>query len=410
MIFKKISIYLFIIGFSFMTSMLFADSKAQEDLEQELTAQAAVLMDFNTGRILFEKNGNQVIPPASMTKVMTLFLTYEALEEGRIHKEDLITIDEAGSSFSRPPFSSLMLLEEGQQVTVLDLMKGLAVASGNDAAYALAHILGPGKEAFVDKMNAKARELGLKNTRFVDPDGWSEFDAVSPLDFASLGRAYIQEYPEALVELHSLQFIVYPLPENLPDNVDFRIQVPRKKLNTNILLGKYEGLDGLKTGYIDESGFNFTGTAFRGGQRLIAVIMGIHSESYYQGIRRRADETELLLDYGFNEFYPQFPKAPELQNLRVWFSRDEYIQPQVSEGPAVMMRKDEMNSVYSQIHINDDLKAPISAGTGIGRVDYYLEGTFLGSSDVQISHDVEEGSIYQRVRDSLIRWWEKRSS
>ncbi|MDA3957952.1 D-alanyl-D-alanine carboxypeptidase family protein [Oceanispirochaeta sp.] len=407
--FRKLFQTLILIGFSVSAGTGLCAQSAVELLEQELTAPGIVLMDYNTGRILFERNGESVIPPASMTKVMTLFLTYEAIEKGQLKKEDLITIDEAGSSFSRPPFSSLMLLEEGQTVTVLDLMRGLAVSSGNDAAYALAHILGPGKEAFIDKMNGKARELGLKKTRFVDPDGWSEYNSVSPRDFAILSRSYIQKYPEALTELHSLLFMVYPLPGNMPEGIEFQIQVPRKKRNTNLLLERFEGVDGLKTGYIDESGFNFTATALREGQRLISVIMGIRTESYYQGIRRRAEETEVLLNFGFKEFIPQTLKAPEIPDVRVWFSRDQYIEPLVRESAAVMLGFDEKISVYSQIHLNENLRAPLAGDTIIGSVDYYLGETFLGSADILTSSDVPEGSFIQKLRDYILRWWEDRT-
>ncbi|MDC7240632.1 MAG: serine hydrolase, partial [Spirochaetales bacterium] len=216
-----------------LLAVIWSGLSAQE--APSFTAEAALLMDFDTGRVLFEKNGDRRIPPASMTKVMTLFLCYDALAEGELSRDRMITIDEAGSSFSRPPRSSIMGLEEGQVVSVLDIMKGLAVSSGNDAAYAIADLLG-GEDAFVDKMNAKADSLGLTVTRFVDPDGWSRYNMVTPEEFAKLARAYITTYPEALDELHSVPFMVYPLPENMPEGIDFRNQVPRKKENTNWLL------------------------------------------------------------------------------------------------------------------------------------------------------------------------------
>ncbi len=393
-----------LLSLSLLTAgFLFAQTEV-ETLNRNLTAGSAVLMDYQTGRILYERDGNRPIPPASMTKVMTLYLTYDAIRDGRLNKEDVITIDEAGSSFSRPPFSSLMLLEEGQRVSVLDLMKGVAVDSGNDAAYALAEILGPGKREFVNKMNAKARKLGLSSARFADPDGWSEFNIISPRDYAVLARSYIRDYPEALKELHSVPFMVYPLPGNLPEGVDFRIKVPRRKDNTNLLLGRYEGIDGLKTGYIDQSGFNFTGTASRDGRRLIAVLMGIRTESYYQGIRRRAEETEMLLDYGFSRYLPRELKAPSLPEVRVWYSREKSITPVLKNLPEVLLAEDETDSVYSMLHVDENMTAPLKEGTVVGRADYYLGGYLLGSSELCVPADIDKGNFLYILRDRIIQW------
>ncbi len=377
---------------------------ARESLDRALTAASYVLMDFDTGRILMERNPGEPIPPASMTKVMTLFLCYQALDEGLVNRDTMITIDEAGSSFSRPPFSSLMLLEEGQVVSFLDLMKGLAVSSGNDAAYALADLLGPGKKAFVDRMNAKVRELDLDNTVFVDPDGWSKYDRTTARDYARLARRYIQSYPEALEELHSVPFMVYPLPENMPEGIDFQIKVPRKKKNTNLLLGRVDGVDGLKTGYVDESGFNFTATAERDGVRLIAVIMGIRTESYYQGLRRRAEESEALLEYGYKHFSKQTLTAPRLSAQRVWYSRDEFLIPEVEDVPEVLMAEGELSGVYTRIRMKEPLFAPLPADFVLGEVEYYLGNTFLGRSKIHFESAVPEGSLFQKIRDRLTLW------
>jgi D-alanyl-D-alanine carboxypeptidase (penicillin-binding protein 5/6) len=378
----------------------------REILDSELSAASFALMDFATGRILAERNARQPIPPASMTKVMTLFLCYEALDQGVIARDPMVTIDEAGSSFSRPPFSSLMLLEEGQVVSFLDLMKGLAVSSGNDAAYAIAEILGPGRKAFVDKMNAKVRELNLENTVFVDPDGWSKYDRTNARDYARLARAYIENYPEALEELHSVPFLVYPLPENMPDGIDFRIQVPRKKKNTNLLLGRVDGVDGLKTGYVDESGFNFTATAQRDDVRLIAVIMGVHTESYYQGIRRRARESEILLEYGYANYGIQELEAPQFPPQRVWYSADELLTPVAADVPKVLLTDGEASGIYTRIRMKDRHIAPLDEDYSLGEVEYYMGDTLLGRSEIRFQGPVEEGSLIQRIRDRIRLWKE----
>ena len=387
-----------------MSLLLGAGLFAQE--APSFTAEAAVLMDYETGRILFDKNSDRRIPPASMTKVMTLLLCYDALASGELSRDQMITIDEAGSSFSRPPFSSLMLLEEGQVVSVLDLMKGLAVSSGNDAAYALAELIGPGETAFVEKMNAKAEELGLKVTRFVDPDGWSRYNMVTPEEFAELARYYIATYPEALAELHSVPFMVYPLPENMPEGREFKIQVPRKKENTNLLLKwGVDGVDGLKTGYIDQSGFNFTGTALREDSRLIAVIMGVHTDTYYQGLQTRAKETENLLEYGFENYRRIEMPRSDIEEQRVWFSSEKFASPEEAELPSVLLKDDEIDSVRIEITLEDDIIAPLKAGAVIGRAEYYLDDFHLAGTEIVLPEGLDKGPWYRRFQDWIIRSW-----
>jgi serine-type D-Ala-D-Ala carboxypeptidase (penicillin-binding protein 5/6) len=391
---------------SILISFQIAFLYAQTETAPELTASSALLMDFDTGRILYEKNSRKRLSPASMTKVMTLLLCYDAIAAGELNKEDIITIDETGSSFSRPPFSSLMLLEEGQEVTFLDIMKGLAISSGNDAAYAVAAVLGPGKRAFVDKMNARARSIGMKSSVFVDPDGWSEYNFVTAQDYAVLAREYITLYPQALEELHSQPFMVYPLPKNMPEGLEFRIQVPRKKKNTNLLLGRVEGVDGLKTGYIDESGFNFTGTALRDGQRLISVIMGVYTDTYYQGLRLRAAESESLINYGFDNY--RYIKLPgiEFEEIRVWYGEFQTVLPELSEIEEFVLGDDELLQIQTTVTMDNEIHAPLEIGAVIGSVDYYLDSQLLTTIDIIVPEGLNKGAWYMRFRDFLILTWQ----
>lgn len=388
-----------------LTILSLFSTSAQEFPEDQLIAASAVLMEFDTGRILYEREGDTPIPPASMAKVMTLYLAYDALKEGVLQKEQIITIDEKGSSFSRPPRSSLMGLEEGQEVTVLDLMKGLAVASGNDAAYALADLIGPGVGPFVKKMNEKADRLGLENSFFVDPDGWSELNLVTAEEYARLARSYIQNCPQALEELHSVPFMVYPMPENMREDRTYRIQVPRKKTNTNRLLGEYEGIDGLKTGYIDESGFNFTGTALRQGTRLISVIMGVHTDSYLQGIVRRADESALLLDYGYNNYEITELDQPLLTKRRIWKGKSKLLTPVIDHRATAFLKRAEESAVFMKVDLDEMITAPVAGDQQIGRVSYYLGGVELASLPILAGQDIPKGNLFQQLRDTLILKW-----
>ncbi|MDC7235834.1 MAG: D-alanyl-D-alanine carboxypeptidase [Spirochaetales bacterium] len=401
---KKLNI-LIVAFILFLSTGLSAQNSSAGVEPPRLSALSALLVDYDTGRILYGKNQDKRIPPASMTKVMTLLLCYDAIAAGELSKDQIVTIDEKGSSFSRPPFSSLMLLEEGQEVSVLDLMKGLAISSGNDAAYAIAGLLGPDLRSFIDKMNERAWSLGMDSTVFVDPDGWSKFNMVTAEDFALLARAYISLYPEALEELHSQEFMVYPLPQNMPEGKTFRIEVPRKKRNTNLLLGRVDGVDGLKTGYIDESGFNFTGTAIRDGQRLISIIMGIRTDTYYQGLQLRAKESEMLLEYGFSNFsYHPFPEI-QVDEVKAWYGDVPAVLP-VPEYPAEMvLSREELERIESRIALADEVFAPLSAGTKLGSVEYYLDGVLLDTGEIVLAEDLNQGAWYSRLRDFFTLQW-----
>ena len=176
----------------------------------ELRCQAAILYDLETGQVLYEKNADAVIPPASLTKLMSLHLAYEAVAAGRLAKDQLIPIGSESSFKASPPHSSLMFLERGQRVTLLELMKGLALSSGNDAGVALARAVADSMAAFVDMMNSESLRLGLEKTRFVDSSGYSAKNRTTPREFAAFCRFYIERHPEALEELHSLDEFTFP--------------------------------------------------------------------------------------------------------------------------------------------------------------------------------------------------------
>lgn len=262
-------------------------------------AQSAMLLDFASGKVLFEKNADQPIPPASLTKLMTLHVAYKEIKAGRLRKSDRVSIPPEAWASRMPRPSSLMLLGPGQIVSVGELMLGLAVASGNDAAVALAcHIAGSVRN-FAARMNLEARNMGYATMHFVDASGLSPENTVTAREFADFCRRYVLLHPESIAELHSKREFVYPKPANLAKpgrKMRLRAKVHHSH---NIMLGQYEGVDGLKPGYIKLSGNNLALTAKRGERRLIAVILG--EEVGYRGQSRRnlRNDCTLLLDYGF---------------------------------------------------------------------------------------------------------------
>ncbi|HOJ51512.1 MAG TPA: D-alanyl-D-alanine carboxypeptidase family protein [Syntrophales bacterium] len=237
-------------------------------------SRAAICVDMQTGRIIYAHHPDLPIAPASITKIMTLYLTYEAVEAGKVHWSDEVVVSPRACRLG----GTRMFLRPNLRVTLSDLALGTAIASANDAAWAIAEHIGGDVETFVGMMNRKARELGMKNTVFKNPHGLPEPGQVTTArDIMILSKAYVSRFPASLA-LHSQSHFTY------------RGRILR---NRNHLLGHYPGADGIKTGFICESGYNISATAKRGNTRLIAVVLGART------YRIRDREVEQILDEGF---------------------------------------------------------------------------------------------------------------
>jgi len=219
-----------------------------------------------------------------------------------------------------------MFLEPGQQVTVRELMLGLAVDSGNDAALTLARFAGGTTAAFVDQMNAEAQELGLSSTRFVDPSGYDAGNRTTAGDFARFCRLYLAAHPQSVEVLHNVRELAFPLEVNRAPT-DRRPVKTIVQPNRNTLLGAYPGADGLKTGYIEEAGYNLAATARRNDQRLVAVILGVQGRSTAEGTRRRTEAAARLLDFGFQNYPLKELPLPAMKPVRAWFTAPGSVLP-----------------------------------------------------------------------------------
>ncbi len=370
--------------------------------EPSLIAESAILYDYTTGRVLFEKNADMIIPPASMTKLITLYLCWQSIESGKTSRDQLIDINHIGSSFSRPNGSSLMLLEEGQKVSFLEIMKGLAVSSGNDAAYALAYHLSGSKEAFVQEMNKLVDSLGYKKMHFDDPDGWSSNNRVTAREYAQFSADYIREFPYALKEIHSLHYFMYPKLKNIPEEGG-RILRSKKKSNTNILLGKVKGVDGLKTGYIEESGFNFTATANRGISRFIAVVMGIKEVSYFEGINKRGEEAKELLEYGYRNFTTIEPSVPLLNTVKVWEGKEDSVMVELESKPFFTLSREEAASLTSTVSIPEEIDAPVRKNDILGTLTYSYGNKELKVFQLVATKDIAKGNIFKIFWHKIVK-------
>ena len=362
-----------------------------------LMARAAVALDLDTGAVLYAKQPDLVIPPASLTKLMTLHLAWKRVEENAVTLSDKVPVSVRAWGKNQPAGSSLMFLEPGQQVTLLDLMRGLALPSGNDAAVAVAEYLGGTVSAFVGLMNAEAARLGLRATRFADPSGFSEKNVTTASEYARFCRIYVQAHPDAVASLHALAEFDYPRPENLPPAVrGSRPTLTRQ--NHNELIGRVDGVQGLKTGYIDESGYNIALYAQRGGMRIVAVVLGGQGDTAREGGLNRAVDSTSLLTYAFYAWTTLTPQLPDLPQARVYGAPAGRV-PVALEPPVVTVPREAAAFVTTRSVYGERLRAPLAAGAQLGSVVVSLRGKEILSVPLVTRRDVPRGSLARVVWD-----------
>lgn len=369
-------------------------------------ARSVVVIDAATGTLLYGKNPDLIIPPASLTKMVTLHVVYEEIKAGRLSKDELILIDAKDCSPSIPNGSSLMYLQPGMRVSVLDLMRGAAVVSGNDAAYALARRIAGSNEAFALLMNKAVRDLGFLTMHFVEPSGLSELNTVSAREYALFCKRYIELHPEALAELHSLHYIEFPRPEHATASY-----TPKGRIiqyNRNNLVLSYEGCDGLKTGYIIESGYNLAATAMRGDTRFIIVTLGgSDSGAFGGGASQRNHDGSALLDWCFANFVTMRPRLPPIGPLRAWYGASKELKLQPALALAVTLPKGLAPSIEARLVLPASIDAPVGAGQRVGEVVYSAKGEVLRRVDLLAAADVPKGNILILIRDAFAKFFSR---
>lgn len=352
----------------------------------ESTAGGAVLIESSTGQLLYEKNADIALPPASITKIMTLTLGFEALEKGTIKWDDSVVISEAAWKMG----GSKMFLEVGRKVTIGDLMTGISVVSANDGCIALAEHLYGSESAFVAVMNKRAAEIGLTSTHFENSTGLpSPGHKMSAKDIALLANYIINKYPRIL-ELESQKEFTYN---------------EIRQYNRNPLLGVFPGADGLKTGWTEEAGFCLAGTAKQNDMRLISVVLNTESE------KARLTASQELLNYGFKNY--QIVRATKVGEVI------ETIPVKDGKKLSVPVKIDEQLSVVVPILKKDDiekvavktvsLKAPVTAGTAVGTLELQLDGKTLASTPLLVAEDVPKAGFFTRLFRSILGLFGKKS-
>lgn len=339
-----------------------------------------ILEDFNSGKILAEKNPDEVLPPASLTKIMTAYVVFKELRDGKISLDDMVTISE--KAWQTP--GSRMFIEVGKQVSVEDLLKGMIIQSGNDASVALAEYIAGNESAFADLMNAEAKRLGMSNSNFSNSMGLpAESHYTSAKDLVILTRALIKDFPEYYIWDSEKEFTYNKITQR----------------NRNRLLWKDSSVDGVKTGHTDEAGYCMVASAKRDGMRLIAVLMGTKSES------ARASETQTLLNYGFRfyETHRVYKAEQSLASPRIWRGERKEIKLGVKEDLYVTIAKQHYQDLKIETKIDKKIVAPVKKGDKYGSLEITLADELVATEPLYALEDVAEGSILQRLYDDVLQ-------
>ncbi|MEN6440229.1 MAG: D-alanyl-D-alanine carboxypeptidase family protein [Syntrophobacter sp.] len=347
----------------------------------QINARSAILMEVSTGIVLFEQNADEQIEPASFTKIASLYLIMEALQQGRIHLNDEVLVSEAAWRTG----GSKMFVGVGTRVPLEELIKGIAVVSGNDACVAAAEHLSGSTDTFVEAMNRKAVELGMNRTHFLNPHGLpADGQITTARDMALLDVTYLKRFPDSL-RFHSMREYAY-------NNI--------VQYNRNHLLLKDSTIDGLKTGYITASGYHLSATSQRDGMRLVAVIMGAVNPA------TREREALKLLNYGFRHFtlIQPFKDGQAIATAKVLKGQKDEFQVFPKEKPTFLISQTQKNLLKWDIHIPTDLTAPITAQQEIGELVFTVSDQPKRSIALVSGEDVPLAGWLKRAWQSIIHF------
>ena len=346
----------------------------------QLGASAYILMDALTGKVIAELNADQVLPPASLTKMMTAYMLAYELAAGNVSLDDQVHISEKAWRTE----GSRMFIQEGKFVSLEDLMRGVIIQSGNDASVAVAEHLAGSEDAFADLMNQHATRLGMTHTVFHNSTGLpAEGHLTTARDLAILAQAIIRDYPE--------DYRVYSEKEFTFNKI--------RQPNRNKLLWSDNTVDGLKTGYTEAAGYCMVASAKRDGQRLISVILGASSPEV------RARESQKLITYGmrFYETHLLYDAQERLANVRVWGGEQDYVELMLESELAVTIARGQAKYIKATMDINTGITAPLSAGDVLGKLIITLDTDVILEQDLVAAEDVLKGGFFKGLVDSVMR-------
>lgn len=345
---------------------------------------AYVLMDYNTGEILAQKNANQPLPPASLTKMMTSYIIEQRLASGDLTEDEQVLMSE--NAWCRGTSSqSCMYVPVNQKASVIDMLRGIIIQSGNDASTAMAEHIAGSEASFAILMNEQAEKLGMKNTNFVNPTGMpADTHKSSALDLAKLARAIIKNSGDYYKIYAEKEFTYNGITQG----------------NRNALLATDSTVDGLKTGHTDAAGYCLVASSNRDGMRLISVIMGTESQ------QARADQSRELLNWGYGHFttVTKAPAGQFVSKVPVWFGQAEEVELATADNLQILTTKTQKNKITTIVDIPASIEAPIKKGQKIGNMMAVIDGKAVASVPIIAVNDVEQSGFFSRMWQHVVRW------
>ncbi len=357
----------------------------------ESTAKVAFLQDLSSGAVLYDKGADIRMPPASMAKMMTVYVAFDLIKQGKLNLDTKFTVrPETWRQWHGPAAGSTMFLETGEQVTVRDLLHGIVTLSGNDACVVLAEGISGAEPAFVALMNAKAKEIGLANSHFGNSNGWPDAGVtyVTARDLASLAKSTIEDFPQLYKDFYARKDYSRTLSDGKTINQE----------NRDPLLGRVSGADGLKTGHTDEAGYGFTGSAEQNGRRLVMVVAGLDS---FNG---RIEESVRFIDWGFKAWTtkPLFAKGKKVETAEVQLGDESQVGLVAPRNLAVTLPTGISGTMQVKVAYNGPIKAPIKAGQHIADLIVTTPDTPPQTMPLVAESDVGEAGFFGRAWAGLM--------
>lgn len=374
---KRVKKYLSVfISVLFISTLVTTNVKAEENIEVE--AKSALLLEPTTGKVIFEKNSNEKFAPASVTKIMTMLLAMEQVDSGKIKLNDQVTVSENAKKMG----GSTMLLDTGEIRTVEELIKGIGIASGNDAAVAMAEYLGGSESNFVDMMNKRAQELGMKNTTFKNCTGLPIEGHMSTAYDISIMSRELLKHPKILKYTGTYM-----------ETISEGRKSPIELVNHNKLVRFFKGCDGLKTGFTDEAKYCISATATRDGVRMLSIIMGAPTYK----VRNR--DASMLLNHGFSKYESKkvAEKDGDVENIPMNKKGDKIVIAKAKEDLIVTCPKGEASKITKKI-ILDESKTKFKQGESIGYCEFYLNEDSVGKVELYSDRDMRRGSVLDNIK------------
>ena len=386
---KKSFFYSFVI---LICSSIFHHAAAKQFLPDapKINAEAWILVDADTGYVIAENTADKTLPPASLAKMMTTYITSKEIEEKRLQEDDLVLIsDNAWELGGAKTDGSTMFLSPRSKVSVIDLMHGVIIQSGNDAAIALAEHISGGETAFADNMNFQAEQLGMTNTYYANATGLpAEGMVTTARDLTIIAREIINKHPD-YYSIYSKKYFSH-------NNIN--------QPNRNRLLWRDSSIDGLKTGHTEEAGYCLVASSKRRGMRLISAVLGAKSDE------SRARESQKLFSYGFRHYETkEVYKAGEIikENAALWYGEQDFLNLMVAEDITLTYPKGEKKNLSAEITVDNEIMAPITAGQILGNLEVTLDEKTMISVPLVAEKDISQAGFFSRFFDWILLFFTK---